>query len=154
MGKFWPKILLLWTYKHLSGLVCVLISWQHADILSFSILMLLHADFHQKYAVAIKCWYMALVWHKSLPLHNQHWLYSGRTEHFWPRATPILTKVFEMVFYMEKLKSSSSEHVLVIRVCQKCQKCKKREYPGFWGNFGYISKTEKSISMIFWHKTP
>ena len=55
---------------------------------------------------------------------------------------------------MKKLRSSPSEHFLVIRVCQKCQKCKISEKPGFWRNCGYISKTVRSIFMIFWLKTP
>ena len=46
------------------------------------------------------------------------------------------------------------EHFLVILVCQKCQKCKNSEKPGFRGNCGYISKSVRSIFMIFWHKTP
>ena len=81
-------------------------------------------------------------------------LYSGRAEHFWPKGTPILTKFLLVLHYMKKLRSSSSEQFLVIRVCQKCQKCKNSEKLGFWGNCGYISKMVRSIFMIFWHKTP
>ena len=81
-------------------------------------------------------------------------LYSGRVVHFWTKGAPILTKIFLVLQYMKKLRSSPSEHFLVIRVCQKCQKCKNSEKPGFWGNCGYISKTVWSIFMIFWHKTP
>ena len=87
-------------------------------------------------------------------ISNLQWLYSGRTKHFWLRGAPILTTLFEMVLYMEKLISSPSKHFLVIRVCQKCQKCKISEKLGFWRNCGYISKTVRSIFMIFWLKTP
>ena len=87
-------------------------------------------------------------------MQHKGWLYSGRAEHFWTKGAPILTKFFWGHQYMKKLRSSHSEHFLVIRVCQKCQKCENSEKPGFWGNFGYISKTVKSIFMIFWHKTP
>ena len=82
------------------------------------------------------------------------WLYSGRAEHFWTKGAPILTNFFLVLQYMKKLRSSPSEHFLVIRVCQKCQKCKISEKPGFWRNCGYISKTVRSIFMIFWLKTP
>ena len=82
------------------------------------------------------------------------WLYSGRAVHFWTKGAPILTKIFLVLQYMKKLRSSPSEHFLVIRVCQKCQKCKISEKPGFWRNCGYISKTVRSIFMIFWLKTP
>ena len=93
------------------------------------------------------------------PLHCSdwgytYWLYSGRAEHFWTKGAPILMKIFLVLQYMKKLRSSPSEHFLVIRVCQKCQKCKISEKPGFWRNCGYISKTVRSIIMIFWHKTP
>ena len=81
-------------------------------------------------------------------------LYSGRAVHFWTKGAPILTKIFLVLQYMKKLRSSPSEHFLVIRVCQKCQKCKISEKPGFWRNCGYISKTVRSIFMIFWLKTP
>ena len=46
-------------------------------------------------------------------------LYSGRAEHFWTKGAPNLTKFFLVLQYMEKLRSSPSEHFLVIRVCQK-----------------------------------
>ena len=82
------------------------------------------------------------------------WLYSGRAEHFRAKVAPILTKFFLVLQYMKKLRSSPSEHFLVIRVCQKCQKCKISEKPGFWRNYGYISKTVGSIFMIFLHRTP
>ena len=82
------------------------------------------------------------------------WLYSGRTEHFWTKGAPNLTKIFLVLQYMEKLRSSPSEHFLVIRVCQKWQKCKNSEKPGFSGNCGYISITVRSIFMNFWQKTP
>ena len=81
-------------------------------------------------------------------------LYSGRAVHFWTEGAPILTKFFLVLQYMKKLRSSPSEQFLVIRVCQKWQKCKISEKPGFWRNCGYISKTVRSIIMIFWHKTP
>ena len=81
-------------------------------------------------------------------------LYSGRAEHFWTKGAPILMKIFLVLQYMKKLRSSPSEHFLVIRVCQKWQKCKISEKTGFWRNCGYISKTVRSIIMIFWHKTP
>ena len=55
--------------------------------------------------------------------------------------------------YMKNLRSSPSEHFLVIMVCQKRQKCKNSEKPGFWGNCGYFSKMVMSIFMIFWYKT-
>ena len=82
------------------------------------------------------------------------WLYSGRAEHFWTKGAPILTKIFLVLQYMEKLRSSPSEHFLVIRVCQKWRKCKNSEKPGFSGNCGYISITVRSIFMNFWQKTP
>ena len=81
-------------------------------------------------------------------------LYSGRAEHFWTKGAPNLTKIFLVLQYMEKLRSSPSEHFLVIRVCQKWQKCKNSEKPGFSGNCGYISKMVRSIFMNFWQKTP
>ena len=70
------------------------------------------------------------------------------------QGCPNFDKHFWVLQYMKKLRSSSLEHFLVIRVCQKCQKCKIREKPGFWSNCGYISKTVRSIFMIFWLKTP
>ena len=82
------------------------------------------------------------------------WLYSDRTEHFCGRGPRNLTKLLEGLQYIEKLISSPLEPFLAIRVCQKCQKIKNHEKPGFWGNFGYISATVKSIFMIFWDKTP
>ena len=82
------------------------------------------------------------------------WLYSGRADYFWTKGAPILTKFSLVLQYMKKLRSSPSEHFLVSRVCQKCQKCKISEKPGFWRNCGYISKTVRSIFMIFWLKTP
>ena len=91
---------------------------------------------------------------KNVVEQSSAWLYSDRTEHFCGRGAQILTKLLEGVPYMEKMISSPSEPFLAIRVCQKCQKTKKHEKPGFWGNFGYISKTVKSIFMIFWDKTP
>ena len=82
------------------------------------------------------------------------WLYSDRTRHFCGRGSKILTKLLEGDSYMEKLISSPSEPSWVIRVCQKSQKSKNHEKPGFWGIFGYSSKTVKSIFLIFWDKTP
>ena len=90
----------------------------------------------------------------QIDLKCYKWLYSDRTEHFCGRGPRNLTKLLEGVQYMEKLISSPSEPFLAIRVCQKCQKIKNHEKPGFWGNFGYISATVKSIFMIFWDKTP
>ena len=58
-------------------------------------------------------------------------LYSGRAEHFRTKGAPILPKFFLVLQYMKKLRSSSSEQFLVIRVCQKCQKCKNSEKLGF-----------------------
>ena len=58
-------------------------------------------------------------------------LYSGRAVHFWTKGAPILTKIFVVLQYMKKMRSSPLEHFLVIRVCQKCQKCKISEKPGF-----------------------
>ena len=69
------------------------------------------------------------------------------------QGCPNFDKHFWVLQYMKKLRSSSLEHFLVIRVCQKCQKYENSEKPGFWGNCGYISKTVWSIFMIFWHKT-
>ena len=58
-------------------------------------------------------------------------LYSGRAVHFWTKGAPILTKIFLVLQYMKKLRSSPLGHFLVIRVCQKCKKCKISEKSGF-----------------------
>ena len=91
--------------------------------------------------------------HNFLAVYSSR-LYSGRAEHFWTKGAPNWTKNFLVLQYMKKFRSSPSEYFLVIRVCQKWQKCKISEKPGFWRNCGYISKTVRSIIMIFWHKTP
>ena len=107
-----------------------------------------------KILIREKCNKSCLTNSKSCCSKYQCWLYSGRAVHFWTKGAPILTKIFLVLQYMKKLRSSPSEHFLVIRVCQKCQKCKISEKPGFWRNCGYISKTVRSIFMIFWLKTP
>ena len=76
-------------------------------------------------------------------------LYSG--QHFWTKGAPILTNFFLVLQFMKKLRCSP---FLVSRVRQKCRKCKYSEKPGFWRKRGYISKTVRSIFMIFWLKTP
>ena len=81
-------------------------------------------------------------------------LYSDRTEQFCGSGAQILTKFLRGLHTSKKMICSPSEPFLAIRVCQKCPKTKKHEKPGFWGNFDYISKTVKSIFMIFWDKTP
>ena len=53
----------------------------------------------------------------------------GRT--LLDQGCPNFDEIFLVLQYMKKLRSSPSEHFLVIRVCQKCQKCENSEKPGF-----------------------
>ena len=77
-------------------------------------------------------------------------LYSGRTEHFWPMGVPIFTKLFEMVLYMKKLRSRTSENIVSLG-CVKNGKNAKREKPGFEGILA-ISQNSKVNFYDFFAK--